>query len=70
MMTREQQVGCFGCTLEEVDSIVKGALSSPSMLVMGMMSDAQEEIARGMSEEARQTLNRAKYIVSEYLHQR
>jgi hypothetical protein len=37
------------------------------MLVMGMMSDAQEEISRGMNEVARQTLNKAKYVLSHYM---
>jgi hypothetical protein len=37
------------------------------LCIMGMMSDAQHEMAHGMSEKARQTLNRAKYFVSKML---
>lgn len=35
--------------------------------VMSMLSDAQELMVRGYNEEARQTLNRAKWIVSNKL---
>jgi hypothetical protein len=34
-----------------------------SMVVAGLMSDAQEEIAHGEAERARKTLNRAKHIL-------
>jgi hypothetical protein len=37
------------------------------MIVAGMMSDAQEEIAHGMDEAARKTLNRAKFVLFEYI---
>lgn len=35
------------------------------MMVMGMLSDVQEMIERGLHEDARQTLNRAKWVVRE-----
>jgi hypothetical protein len=34
------------------------------LLVMSMMSDVQEMIDRGLDEEARHTLNRAKWVLS------
>jgi hypothetical protein len=34
------------------------------LLVMSMMSDVQEMIDRGLHEEARHTLNRAKWVLS------
>ena len=34
------------------------------LLAMSMISDAQEMIERGLNEEARQTLNRAKWVLS------
>ena len=37
------------------------------MVVAGLMSDAQEEIASGMDERARQTLNLAKMILFEIM---
>jgi len=38
--------------------------------VASWMSDAQEEIAHGMSESARKTLNRAKFVLFEYIMDR
>ena len=37
------------------------------LLVMSMMSDVQEMIDRSLMDEARQTLNRAKWVVSNKL---
>lgn len=37
------------------------------MLLMSMLSDVQEMNERGMVEEARQTLNRAKWLIREHL---
>jgi hypothetical protein len=37
------------------------------MIVAGLMSDAQEEMAHGMIEQARQTLNRAKLVLFDYV---
>ena len=37
------------------------------MVVAGLMSDAQEELAHGESERARKTLNRAKAILFEIM---
>jgi basic membrane lipoprotein Med (substrate-binding protein (PBP1-ABC) superfamily) len=37
------------------------------MLLMSMLSDVQEMIERGMNEEARLTLNRAKWLAREHL---
>ena len=34
------------------------------MLLMSMLSDVQEMVNRGLEEEARQTLNRAKWMIS------
>ena len=37
------------------------------MLLASMLSDVQEMIERGMNEEARHTLNRAKWLIREHL---
>jgi hypothetical protein len=37
------------------------------MVVASMMSDAQQEIEFGMDESARQTLNRAKFVLFNYV---
>jgi hypothetical protein len=36
------------------------------MLAMGMLSDAQEELAFWHPDDARKTLNRAKFVLMEY----
>ena len=43
---------------------MKGA---DKMLVMSMLSDVQEMVERGLTEEARQTLNRAKWTITNKL---
>jgi hypothetical protein len=61
----------FGCDpdiyLDSVKSSATYQLSGASMVVAGLMSDAQEEIASGMDERARQTLNLAKMILFEIM---
>jgi len=42
-------------------------LSGANMVVAGLMSDAQEEMSMGAVERARQTLNRAKFILGEIM---
>ena len=51
---------------EQIDYFwkMKGA---DKMLVMSMLSDVQEMVERGLAEEARQTLNRAKWVISNKL---
>jgi hypothetical protein len=74
MNTVEQNVreeNCYGVTVaamkEMYDNSLTLKLSGPAMLVASLMSDAQEEINYGMKEEARQTLNRAKWVLSTYI---
>jgi hypothetical protein len=66
----KRQVGMFGCTTAQMREAVEQSLtfrfSGPAMMAMSLMSDAQEEIAHDMTEHARQTLNRAKWILSTY----
>lgn len=62
-----RELATFGCTLADLEQFMENALGHKAMIVMGMMSDAQEQIRLGHAEDARQTLNRAKWIVSEYL---
>ena len=68
---QKQEVRMYGCTeanlRESVENSITFKLSGPAMIVAGMMSDAQEEIAHGMDESARQTLNRAKFVLFTYV---
>jgi len=68
---RQQEYTMYGCSADEFKRIVEDSitfrLSGPSMIVAGLMSDAQEEMAHGMIEQARQTLNRAKLVLFDYV---
>lgn len=59
----------FGCNpdkfIESVKDSITYKLSGAYMVAMGLMSDAQELIAMDAKEQARQTLNLAKYIIGE-----
>ena len=66
----KRQVRCYGCTEQQMREAVEQSLTfrfaGPAMMAMSLMSDAQEEIVRELDEDARQTLNRAKWIISTY----
>jgi len=72
------QVRMYGCTeaqmREAVESSISFQLSGPAMLVASFMSDAQEminteygEVDYMRAEDARQQLNRAKWVLFEYI---
>jgi hypothetical protein len=65
MTTKEMQ--CYGCDIEEFVASVKSGVtykfSGINMVIAGLMSDAQEMMAFGDTESARQYLNRAKYLL-------
>lgn len=66
----ERQRRMFGCTRDElregVESSITFKVAGWHMLAASMMSDAQELIERGGLDQARQTLNRAKWVLLEY----
>jgi hypothetical protein len=52
----------FGCTSAELESIVDA--QHPRLeIALSVLSDAQELIERGQAENARQAINRAKYMI-------
>lgn len=67
----KREVSMFGCTEAQMRDAVEQSLtfrfSGPGMMAMSLLSDAQEEINWQDTEDARQTINRAKWIISEYL---
>ena len=69
----KRQVRMYGCTEQQMREAIEESLtfrfSGPAMMAMSLMSDAQEEIVRDLDEDARQTLNRAKWILSTYCMQ-
>jgi hypothetical protein len=77
---QKREVRMYGCTeaqmREAVESSITFKLSGPAMVVAGMMSDAQEMVAYGphdsdtlanIMEDQRQLLNRAKFVLFEYM---
>ena len=74
----KREVRMYGVTVagmrESVESRITFKLSGPAMMVAGLMSDAQEmvnteygDIDYMRAEDARQCLNRAKWILFEYV---
>ncbi len=65
--SKSQERHRFGCAVDELETMVLESITPPAMLVMSIMSDAQEEIAFGHAETARQSLNRAKWILDHHV---
>lgn len=76
--TERREIRMYGCTeaqmRESVESSITFKLSGPAMIVAGMMSDAQEminteygEVDFNRAEDARQQLNRAKWVLMTYI---
>jgi len=70
-MNQDFDLQCYGCNsaefIAQIQSCITYQLSGANMVVAGLMSDAQEEMAMGAVERARQTLNRAKLILGEIM---
>ena len=66
----KRQVGMFGCTEAQMREAVEQSLTfrfqGAAFMAASLISDAQEEINWEMTEDARQTLNRAKWILFTY----
>ena len=62
---------CYGMTQEairkEYMESFTARLSGLEMVCMSILSDAQELLAMGRSDEARKEINRAKFILSEMM---
>jgi hypothetical protein len=74
---REREIRMYGCTEAQMREAVEGSstfkFSGPAMMAASIMSDAQEminteygEVDFMRAEDARQALNRAKWILFEY----
>jgi hypothetical protein len=74
----KRQVRMYGCTeaqmREAVEQSITFRFSGPAMMAASLMSDAQEminteygEVDFNRAEDARQCLNRAKWILFEYV---
>ena len=73
-MQRTRQINMYGMTEQDIreqymDSLT-AKLSGLEMVVMGVLSDAQELLAMDRSESARKQMNVAKFILSEMMDQK
>lgn len=62
---------CFGTTdmdafVQEVEASVTFQTGGPFLCVTSLLSDAQEELDAGQKNAARQTINRAKFLLARY----
>ena len=65
-MTEDKHIKMYGCTHDDMVCMMNDPINfigGHGMLAMSILSDAQECIARGMDETARQYINRAKYVI-------
>ena len=78
-MQRQRQINMYGCTesdlRDSIESSITFKISGPAMIVASMMSDAQEMMAYeqpdfNVIEDQRQLLNRAKFVLFEYIMDR
>ena len=78
-MQRQRQINMYGCTEQDLRDSVESSItfrtSGPAMIVASMMSDAQEMMAYEQPdfrtiEAQRQLLNRAKFVLFEYIMDR
>jgi len=65
------ELQCYGCSeavlRKSIESSFEYGMRRVEDLVASMMSDAQQEIEFGMDNRARQTLNRAKFVLFNYM---
>ena len=65
---------CYGMTEADIREQYMESITARhcglEMVVMGILSDAQEMVAVGYSENVRLYLNRAKYILSEMMEEK
>lgn len=69
MASTQRNIEMFGIAdIDEFVASVKESItykfSGMPMVIMSILSDSQEEMARGQTEKARQTINIAKYLLS------
>lgn len=62
---------CYGTTdmdafVQEVEASVTFQAGGPFLCVTSLLSDAQEELDAGQKNVARQTINRAKFLLARY----
>lgn len=68
---RDRELDTYGCTIAEFKELIEDSMTfqtrGPAACAFSLMSDAQTEMQAGLTGHARQTLNRAKWILSNYV---
>lgn len=75
MAITSTDVEMFGCTQKAMDDMMENSLhrsmlgdtSGLLMLAMGILSDAQHVMACGNTEQARQFINKSKYVIGKVM---
>jgi hypothetical protein len=75
MTITSTDVQMFGCTQDAMDAMMEDSLyrsmlgdtNGALMLAMGILSDAQHVMACGNTEQARQFINKSKYVISKVM---
>jgi hypothetical protein len=80
LSTREiREVSMYGCTEAQLRQSIESSptlkLSGPAMVILGMLSDAQEIVSyqkpdANTLEGQRQLLNQAKFVIANYVMQK
>jgi hypothetical protein len=70
MNRNEKDLKMFGCPRETLDQARFDAVVPIELLVISILSDAQHVLENDDTEQARQFINRAKYILSEQMTDR
>jgi hypothetical protein len=80
LSTREiREVSMYGCTEAQLRQSIEASptlkLSGPAMVILGMLSDAQEIVSyqkpdANTLEGQRQLLNQAKFVIANYVMQK
>jgi hypothetical protein len=69
----EVEKSIYGCTIEDLRRSLSNSIAVKldaggyPMVAMSILSDAQELMAMGRAEDARKEINKAKWVITEYL---
>lgn len=66
----ENEIKMYGCTKADLIEMLEDSIGSYEMLAMGIMSDAQQVMAHGDTETARQFINKAKWVLQQTMKAR
>lgn len=63
---QKNEIAMFGMTIENMEIDLSMALSDMYMIATSILSDAQEQMRLGFHEQARQSINRAKFVITHH----